>query len=119
MTLGQNQELFARQLVQLLQKAWELGFEARLGEVQRTPEQQKLYLAQGKSKTLDSQHMKKLAADIFFMKDGKMATYEQLKPLGYFWQELDEKLRWGGSWRGLVEAKRSSFIDAYHFERQE
>lgn len=119
MTLGQSQEAFAHDFVTLLQQAWDLGFGTRLGEVLRTPEQQKIYVSKGMSKTLDSQHLKKLAADVFLIKNGRLATYEEIKPLGYFWQELDEKNRWGGSWRGLVEAKKSSFIDAFHFERQE
>lgn len=119
MTLGENQELFAKHFVLLLQEAWKQGFGVRIGEVQRTPEQQRLYLQKGLTKTLDSQHLKKLAADIFPVINDRLATYEELKPLGYYWQELDVKNRWGGSWQGLVESGKSKFIDAFHFERQE
>lgn len=117
MTLGENQEIFAKHVVQLIQKAWELGYSVRLGEVQRPIEMQEIYVKTGRSKTMDSQHIKKLAIDLVLLIDGKICTHEQIKPLGNWWQELDPANRWGGSWRGLIEAKKSSFVDAPHFER--
>lgn len=118
LTLGQNQEAFALDVIKLIAKAHVLGFGVRLGEALRTPEQQKLYFASGASKTMNSQHLKKLAIDLNLIKDGRLATAKEIKPLGDFWESLDEANRWGGSWRGLVEAGKSSFIDSPHFERQ-
>lgn len=118
LTLGQNQEVFAIQVAQLIVKAAEMGFGVRLGEALRTPEQQKLYVASGASKTMNSQHLKKLAIDLNLIKDGRMATAAEIKPLGKWWESLDINNRWGGSWRGLVEAGQSSFVDSPHFERQ-
>lgn len=118
MSLGTEQEAFSRDVVKLLLKAFELGFEIRIGECWRPQAMQDLYLAQGKSKTANSQHTKKLAIDLNLMIGGKLATREQTLELGRFWEALSSKNRWGGSWRGAVEAKRSSFIDAPHFERQ-
>ena len=118
MSLGQEQETFARQAVQLITKAWQLGYMVRLGEVQRPIEMQQIYVNAGRSKTMDSQHIKKLAIDLVLLRDGLVCTAAQIKPLGDWWQALDVKNRWGGSWRGLVESKKSSFVDAPHFERQ-
>lgn len=118
MTLGQEQEAFTANVISLLIKAREFGFGVRIGEVERTVEQQKLYVQTGRSKTMNSMHLKRCAIDLVLIKDGKVATREQIKPLGDFWESLDDKNRWGGSWRGLVEAKKSNFVDAPHFERQ-
>lgn len=118
MTLGQQQEIFAKHAVMLINQAWELGFQVRLGEVQRPIEMQEIYVKTGRSKTMNSQHIKKLAIDLILLKDGKICTREQIKPLGDWWELLDMNNRWGGSWRGLIEAKKSSFVDAPHFERQ-
>jgi peptidoglycan L-alanyl-D-glutamate endopeptidase CwlK len=119
MTLGQKQELFAKYVHQLLAKAWELGYEVRLGEAQRTLEQQQLYVNMGRSKTMDSQHIKKLAIDLVLLKNGAVCTHDQIKPLGTWWEELDQNNRWGGSWRGLIAAGKSSFVDAPHFEMRD
>lgn len=114
MTLGQHQEAFTRDLVKLLSKAFELGYEVRMGEVLRPIEMQQLYVKQGRSKTMDSDHIKKLAADMHFTKDGVL-SYP--KELGEYWESLSQYNRWGGSWRGLIQSGKSSFKDLPHFER--
>ena len=119
MSLGTEQEIFAKHMVQLIQRAWELGFSVRIGEVQRPIEMQELYVKRGSSKTMNSQHIKKLAVDLVLLKDGKICSAAQIKPLGDWWQSLDAKNQWGGSWRGLVEAGKSSFVDSPHFERKD
>lgn len=117
MSLGQDQELFCKHAVMLINQAWEMGYQVRLGEVLRPIEMQEIYVKTGRSKTMDSQHIKKLAIDLVLLRDGLICTHEQIKPLGQWWQALDEKNRWGGSWRGLVESGKSHFVDAPHFER--
>lgn len=106
MTLGQQQEAFTRDLVKLLQKAFDLGYEVRMGEVQRPIEMQELYVKTGRSKTMNSQHLKKLAADLHFMKNGTLCYPQEL---GDFWESLSKENRWGGNWK--------SFKDSPHFER--
>jgi hypothetical protein len=118
MTLGEHQEAFAVDLIALIHEAHRMGFKVRVGEVWRPQAMQDIYVAQGKSKTRNSQHTKKLAVDLYLFKDGKMATAAQIRPLGYWWQSLNPINRWGGSWGGLVEAGKSAFIDAPHFERK-
>lgn len=118
MMLGENQEAFAKDVALLLAKAWELGFSVRLGEVQRPIEMQQLYVKTGRSKTMDSMHIKKCAIDLVLLIDGQVCTREQIKPLGDYWEGLNTINRWGGNWRGAVDSGKSSFIDAPHFERQ-
>lgn len=106
MTLGQHQEAFSRDLVKLLSKAHSLGYEVRIGEVERTVEQQQLYVKQGKSKTMNSIHLKKCAADLHFTKDGAICYPQEL---GDYWESLDPINQWGGNWK--------TFVDRPHFQR--
>lgn len=117
MSLGTEQEEFSRDVALLIQEAIRQGFGVRLGEVFRPIEMQQLYVQTGRSKTMNSQHLKKLAIDLNLIKDGKLCTRAQIEPLGDWWEALNPKNRWGGSWRGLVESKKSNFVDAPHFER--
>lgn len=107
MTLGQHQQTFSRHLVALLQKAFELGYEVRMGEVERPLEMQQIYMKTGRSKTMNSNHLKKCAADLHFIKGGVLCYP---KELGDYWESLDPLNSWGGNWR--------SFKDAPHFERR-
>lgn len=111
MSLRQEQSAFALDLVHFLLWATEQGYDYTLGEVQRTPEQQKIYMDSGRSKTMDSQHLKKLAADIFFFKNGRLlSSKEEMQPIGNAWEKLSSKNSWGGNW--------NSFKDIPHFERR-
>jgi hypothetical protein len=117
MTLGQEQEAFATDVTVLLIQAWKMGYKVRIGEVWRPIEMQRIYVQQGRSKTMNSMHMKKCAIDLILLRDGIICSREQIKPLGEFWESINPKNRWGGNWRGLVDAGKSSFVDAPHFER--
>jgi hypothetical protein len=117
MGLRDEQMAFVADVRKLLAKAEELKYEVTFGEVLRPIEMQKLYVQQGKSKTMDSQHLKKLAIDLNIFFAGRVCTAAEITPLGAYWESLNEKNRWGGSWRGLVQAGKSSFVDSPHFER--
>ena len=107
MNLGQHQEAFTEDLVQLLTYALAQGYKVRMGELYRTEEQQAIYVKTGRSKTMNSMHLKKCAADIHFVKDGKICYP---KELGDFWVSLNPKFnQWGGNWK--------SFKDDPHFQR--
>ena len=111
MSLRTEQSAFALDLVRLLVWATKQGYEYTIGEVQRTTDQQKIYVDTGRSRTMNSQHIKKLAADIFFFKEGRLLnTVDELKPIGTAWEVLDKANQWGGSWK--------SFKDTPHFERK-
>ncbi|HEY0720656.1 MAG TPA: M15 family metallopeptidase [Gammaproteobacteria bacterium] len=116
MSLVRTQAEFLIHVTQLLQKAYELGFVVTGGELYRTAEQQKIYMDSGRSKTMNSKHLSRLAIDLnFFIPDasGSLAlTYDKtrLQALGDFWETLHEQNRWGGNW--------TSFKDTPHFERR-
>lgn len=80
------------------------------GELFRTPEQQKVYFDAGKSKTMNSNHLKRLAIDFNFFVDGKLCyEKEKLQRIGDYWESLNQFNRWGGNFK--------SFTDTPHFER--
>lgn len=116
MSLVQEQDLFLQHVSELIRKAHELGLVISGGELYRTPEQQALHVKNGRSMTMDSQHLKRLAVDLnFFVAKpghGHELTYDAavIRPLGEFWESLDDANRWGGNW--------SSFKDTPHFERR-
>lgn len=107
MTLGQHQELFSRHFAMLILFAIERGYGARLGEVQRMTEMQTIYVQTGRSKTMDSLHIKKCAGDAHFTKNGALCYPEEI---GRYWESLDPLNRAGMFW--------PSFKDAPHFERR-
>ncbi|WP_457420233.1 glycoside hydrolase family 19 protein [Roseateles sp. P5_E7] len=115
--LVREQSVFLLHVCELVRKAGELGFSASAGELYRTPEQQALHVRNGRSTTMASQHLKRLAIDLNFFRDGAdgrpMLVYdvETLRPLGQYWEGLDSANRWGGNW--------TSFKDTPHFERRE
>ena len=117
MSLVHEQWRFLRQVAELLRKADELGFFVSAGELYRTPEQQTLHVRNGRSTTMNSQHLKRLAIDLNFFReqpDGSLQLVqgvEELRPLGQFWESLDPANRWGGNW--------NSFKDTPHFERRD
>lgn len=107
MKLGEHQERFAEDFCQLLTFAMARGYKVRIGEVERTQEQQQIYYNTGRSKTMDSRHLKKCAADVHFFKDGVLCYPAEV---GEFWQSLDPLNSAGMFWK--------SFKDAPHFERR-
>lgn len=117
MSLLRQQSAFMLHVAELIRKASELGFHVSGGELYRTTEQQALHVRNGRSTTMNSQHLKRLAVDLNFFKEmpnGELAlTYEHedLRILGEFWEGLDAANRWGGNWK--------SFKDTPHFERRE
>lgn len=118
MSLVIEQSAFLLDAATLIQHATSIGFTVTGGELQRPIEMQKLYVQTGRSKTMESYHLKRCAIDLNFFKNGKLIqSRDELKPLGDFWESLDPKNRWGGNWRGLVDAGKSHFVDCPHFER--
>ena len=108
MTLGEEQEAFMLDVVKLINEATSRGYKVRGGELQRTIEQQQIYMKTGRSKTMNSKHIEKLAIDLHFRKEGeKDIVYP--KELGDFWESLSPQNEWGGNW--------SSFKDGPHFQR--
>ena len=106
MNLGQHQEIFSMHVLLLLNKAFDLRYNVRIGECQRPIEMQQIYVKSGRSKTMDSEHLNKCAIDLHFTKNGVLCYP---KELGDFWESLDPLNQWGGNWK--------SFKDCPHFQR--
>jgi predicted chitinase len=115
MCLIREQSTFLLHVAELVHKSYEMGFQVSGGELFRTSEQQALHVRNGRSKTMKSQHLRRLAIDLNFFKPkpgGELrliSDVEELRPVGQFWEGLDSANRWGGNW--------ASFKDAPHFER--
>ncbi len=110
MSLSDEQAEFLLDACKLINFATERGLKVTGGELFRTEEQQKLYVQQGKSKTMNSNHLRRLAIDLNFILDGKLCyARDVLGPIGEYWESLHPKNRWGGNFR--------SFVDMPHFER--
>ncbi|HQS59971.1 MAG: hypothetical protein B7Y56_03440 [Gallionellales bacterium 35-53-114] len=118
MSMVAQQDAFFADVCLLRAELVRLGYVATLGEASRPIEMQMIYVKTGRSKTMNSEHLKRCAIDLNIFKDGKLCGREEIKPLGIYWESLSPKNRWGGSWRGLIDAGKSSFIDAPHFERR-
>ena len=111
MSLSDQQFAFMKDVCLLLQFVINKGWKVTGGELDRTVEQQKLYVESGKSKTMQSLHLDRLAIDLnFFSPEGNL-TYkkEELQFIGDFWESLSPQNEWGGNW--------TSFIDTPHFQR--
>ena len=109
--LIQEQSLFLTDFCKLVLFSQEQGFVVTAGELLRPAEMQAIYVKIGRSKTMDSYHLRKLAGDLNFFKDGKYVTSKEvLQSLGDYWESLSPKNSWGGNW--------NSFKDTPHFERR-
>lgn len=124
MTLSDRQKIFTRNIGLFIDHAFEMGFELTLGEVARTVEQQKIYFDTGRSKTMDSRHIQRLATDfniflngtlLFQKSDQYKQDLEAMRPLGDFWESLHPDNVWGGDWN-RNNVFDETFRDPYHFE---
>jgi predicted chitinase len=115
MSYNREQAVFLQHVAELIRKAPEYGFLLTAGELYRTPEQQALHIKNGRSKTMNSRHLDRMAIDLNFFEIGPDNTLklvydgDGVRRLGAFWESLDPANRWGGNW--------SSFKDTPHFER--
>ena len=110
MSLVPEQAAFLRDVCKLIEYATEQGWVVTGGELFRTAEQQEIYLKTGRSRTMASNHLRRLAIDLNFFRDGKLVWDKTaIAPIGAYWESLNPKNRWGGNFRSLV--------DVPHFER--
>ena len=110
-----EQAAFLLDVCKLIEFAAQKGFIVTGGELFRPLEMQQIYVKTGRSKTLQSNHLRRCAIDLnFFIEENGEAklTYEipALKPVGDFWESLNPRNSWGGNW--------STFKDVPHFERR-
>ena len=110
MSLVKEQADFLLDVCKLIEFATKEGWAVTGGELYRTVEQQQMHVKAGRSRTMNSNHLKRCAIDLNFFKDGKLVwDRTALGPLGTYWESLNPKNRWGGNFKSLV--------DVPHFER--
>lgn len=98
-TLRQKQSRFVRAVVQLLNRAHEMGYDVTFGECWRPTEMAELYAKQGKG-TLNSLHTKRLAIDLNLFRGGVyLDLTEHHRKLGEFWKKLGPDHCWGGDFK--------------------
>ncbi len=111
MSMVSEQATFLLDACKLIQFANEKGFQVTGGELFRTPEQQQIYVKTGRSKTMNSKHLSRLAIDLNIFKDGVLLyDVEKLKEIGQYWESLSPNNSAGMFWK--------SFKDVPHFERR-
>lgn len=107
MSLSDAQRRFTALLPILLQYGnARPGYAVRLDMAARSMEEQQRLMEAGATKTLDSGHTRRLAADLIVDRwDGRtfVTSWEPVdyKPLGAFWKSLDPRCMWGGDWDTL------------------
>ncbi len=117
MTLQAKQSIFTFNIHKLIEFAYKNGFELTFGEVFRTEEQQKIYFNTGRSKTMNSRHLQRLAVDFNIFKGGKILNDpKDIQVLGEFWMTLNTDNVWGGDWDRDHSILDETFKDPYHFE---
>jgi len=134
MSLVEEQWKFMQDVEKLLGFIRSKGWVVTGGELWRPPVTQEYYVKIGRSKTMKSMHLYRLAIDLNFFKplsedeyrekkargetgivkvDGKYYqltwSVKDIEPFGVYWESLDPKNRWGGHFR--------TFKDVPHFER--
>lgn len=112
MSLVDQQAAFLLDVGRLVTFATAQGFRVTGGELFRTVEQQQLHVKAGRSMTVDSPHLRRLAIDLNFIDAAGKLCYDKakLEPIGEFWEDLHDLNRWGGHFK--------SFVDVPHFERR-
>lgn len=128
MKLSDKQKIFTCNIGLLIGYAYANGFKLTFGEVYRTLEQQKIYFNTGRSKTMNSRHLDRLAVDfnifkklpetdamLFSADSSYLIDLETVRPLGKYWESLHPDNVWGGDWNrnGIMD---ETFRDPYHFE---
>ena len=131
MTLLEKQMTFTDNIGKLISYSFSLGIGLTFGEVMRTKEQQEIYVKTGRSKTMNSRHLQRLAVDfnMFMLKEkGRMlfapnSTQAQFKrdiqiakQLGQYWASLNVDNVWGSDWDRDGNTEEHAFQDPYHFE---
>lgn len=124
MSLSDKQWIFLQNVGNLIMWAAKNGYKLTGGELYRTIDQQWLYyngkkIVDGelvdttrKSKTMNSKHLKRLAIDLNIFKNGVLTyKYEDIEPLGNYWESLNERNKWGGNF--------TNFKDCPHFQMTE
>ena len=117
MLLSEKQKIFTFNIHKLIEFAFLNHFELTFGEVYRTQEQQRIYFNSGRSKTMNSRHLQRLAVDFNIFKAGVLLNASKdIQQLGEYWITLNTDNVWGGDWDRDHSIADETFLDPYHFE---
>lgn len=95
--LSDIQAEFTLDVASLIRWCFANGYKVTLGEAHRTPEQQRIHVQRGRSRTMRSAHLIRLAIDLNLFKDGRYLTRsEDYTSAGEYWKSLHPKNVWGG-----------------------
>jgi hypothetical protein len=118
MSLAAEQAAFLLDACELIQYATKRGFQVTGGELTRPVEMQQIYVRTGRSRTMNSPHLRRLALDLNFILNGQLCyDYKTLEPIGQYWESLSPKNRWGGNFDRDWNPD-TGFKDLPHFERR-
>lgn len=120
---------FTRHIGFLINYAYSEDFTLTFGEAWRNKEVQQFYVNGGRSRTLNSKHLDRLAVDFNFFVRGSheplllnktgdlyIQDLKKVQLLGNYWMSLDGKNLWGGDFNRNYDVLDESFSDAYHFQ---
>jgi len=93
--LGEKQRIFSRMVADLIQFAYERGYEISLGDAYRDPRVFGPVGTKRNYSSANSLHKDRLAIDLNLFRDGKyLASTADHEELGSFWESI------GGTWGG-------------------
>ncbi len=98
LTTRQKQALFAKLVGELIQFAYELGYELTFGEAWRSEHEAERLAREGRVRAIRrSLHQDRLAIDLNLFHNGVWLTRTtDHKPLGEWWEQRHPLCRWGG-----------------------
>lgn len=112
MNLNAEQNAFLGDVARLIEfiRNTDNGMLISGGELYRTAEQEQIYVDSGRSNTMNSNHLRRLAIDLNFIQNGQIVSDKAtLQKYGDYWKSLNPINRWGGEF--------STIYDPGHFER--
>ena len=115
MKLSEKQMIFSLNIAKLIRYAHLMAMGLTFGHAWRSPEEQERLFKAGLTKTLNSQHLNRLAVDFNVFINGRLCLdWSTIKILGDYWESLHPQNRWGGDWNN--NELKDGFIDTPHFE---
>lgn len=115
MKLSENQMIFTKNIASLINYAHSIGIQLTFGHAYRDKETQRRLVDKGLSKTMNSNHLRRLAVDFNFFINGELTyDFDKIKPLGDYWESLHPANRWGGDFN--KDNIKNGFVDTPHFE---
>lgn len=108
MTLSEKQRLFVRLVGQLIDWAYQNGYELTFGDAYRSPAQAAAN-AVASSGVANSLHTQRLAIDLnLFLNGVYQSESAAYRPLGEYWKSLDVGCCWGGDFQTRADGNHFS-----------